>query len=358
MNILFVNATKSWGGIKTWMLEIADFLSQRGHNAVFVCRERDLLIEECAKRDLKCYPICFGTDFSPGTIRCFSNIFKTEQTEVVITNISKGVRTAGVAARLEGIAHINRLGNYRDIKNTLKTKILYTLLVDKVFVPSRHLFEHFTTFPFLHEKLRWFHNAVTPPPFHLPQNTLVKFAIVAKLSKRKQVDKILQAFKRVEDLPWELHIGGDGPELDNLKVLNRELQMEHRVHFACKHDPHGFSKVDPYEFLQDKDVGILYSTREGLPFSIVEYMALSCAVIASNIDGIPEIVAHGVDGLLVDPDHIDELEKTIRVLITDSKKREELMQKGYEKVQRQFNQATIFARVEEEIRQTIKTLKR
>jgi glycosyltransferase involved in cell wall biosynthesis len=357
MNLLFVNATKSWGGIKTWMLEIADFLKRRGHHVVFVCRERDLLIEECAKRSLKCYPIRFGTDFSPGTIWRFLKIFKAEQTEVVITNISKGVRTAGVAAKLKRIVHINRLGNYRDIKNTVKTRILYTLLVDRVFVPSRHLFDHFAQFGWLRKKLRWFYNAVTPPPFQMPHNRIVQFAIVAKLSKRKQVDKVLQAFRRIQDLPWELHIGGDGPELENLQKLVYELRLEPRVHFACEHDPDGFSKVDPYTFLKDKDVGILYSNREAFGISLIEYMALSCAVIASNIDGIPEIVEHGVDGLLVDPYNMNELEKAIRVLLTDSKKREELTQRGYEKVQRQFNQGTIFARVEDEILETLKTVK-
>lgn len=353
MNILFVNATKSWGGIKTWMLELGDFLSRRGHNVAVVCRENDLLISECAKRSLKCHPIHFGPDFSPGTIWRFSNVFNTEQTEVIVSNISKGVRTAGMAAKLKGIAHINRLGNYRDLKNTLKSRILYNLLVDRVFVPSQHLFDHFAQFPFLREKLRWFHNAVTPPPFQMPHNKIVKFAIVAKLSKRKQVDKVLQAFSHIGDLAWELHIGGDGPELEHLQTLTRELQLEQQVHFACKHDPEGFSKVDPYEFLKDKDVGILYSKREAFGIAILEYMALSCAVIASNIDGIPEIVEHDVDGLLVDPYNLEELQNAIRVLIPDSQRREELTQKGYEKVQRQFNQETIFARIEEEIQQTI-----
>ncbi len=353
MNILFVNATKSWGGIKTWMLELAGFLSQREHDVALVCRENDLLITECAERNLTCYPIRFGTDFSPGTIRWFFNTFKTQKTEVVITNISKGVRTAGVAAKLRGVAHVNRLGNYRDLKNSLKSRLLYTLLVDKVFVPSQALLKHFARYDFLRLKLRAFPNAVIPPPFAMPHNSPVRFAIVAKLSKRKQVHKVLQAFSHTKDLPWELHVGGFGPELANLKKLSQELQLEQRVHFTCQDDSAGVSRVNPYEFLKDKDVGILYSTREGFPFSLVEYMALSCAVIASGIDGIPEIITHNADGLLVDPHNIDELEQAIRLLVNNPQHREELIRKGYKKVQYHFHQETVFARVEEEIRQTI-----
>lgn len=336
------------------MLELAGFLSRRGHNVALVCRENDLLLAECAKRNLTCYPIQFGIDFSPKSIRWFLKTFKNQKTDVVLTNISKGVRTAGVAAKLKGIAHINRLGHYRDLKNTLKSRLLYTLLVDKVFVPSRNLFDHFAQYDFLRRKLRAFPNAVIPPSFALPRNSQVKFAIVAKLSKGKQVDKVLQAFSRLKDLPWELHIGGFGPELANLKKLSQDLQLGQRVHFACnEEDPTGTSKVNPYEFLQDKDVGILYSNREAFGFSIIEYMALSCAVIASNIDGIPEIITHNADGLLVDPHNIDELEQALRLLITEPQRREELIRKGYEKVQRHFHQDTVFARVEEEIRRTI-----
>jgi len=345
MNILFINATKSWGGIKTWMLQLANFLSQRGHNVAIVCRQNDPLIAKCATRNLKCYPIHFGMDFSIGTIWRFFKLFKAEHTEVVITNISKGVRTGGLAAKLKRLAHINRLGDVRDLKNTLKSKLIYTLLVDRVFVPSQSLFDHFVQYDFLRLKLRMFHNAVTPPPLAIPRNSPTKFAIVAKLSKRKQVDKVLQTFHRIEDLPWELFIGGFGSELENLKELAQNLKLEQHVHFA--------GKVEPYEFLKDKDVGILYSTREGFPYSLVEYMASSCAVIASNIDGIPEIVSHNVNGLLVDHQKIDDLEQAVRLLINDPEQREDFIRKGYETVQNQFSQEKIFARVEEEICQTI-----
>lgn len=356
MNILFVNATGGWAGIKTWMLELADFLSRREHNVAIVCREKDLLITECAKRNLKCYPLHFGMDFSLRTIWWFLKIFETQRTEVIVTNVSKGIRTAGVAAKLKGIAHINRLGNYRDVKNTLKSRLLYNLLIDTVIVPSQGLFDFFTQYDFLRSKLRHFPNAVIPPLLSISHNSPIKFAIVANLSKRKQVDKVLQVFSRLKELPWELHIGGDGPEFEYLRTLTQKLYMEQRVYFLNNNTTAGFHKVDPYEFLKDKDVGILYSTREGLPNVLLEYMAMSCAVIASDIEGNREIVTHNENGLLVDPHNPDELEKAIRLLIKEPQRKNALIQKGYEHVQKHFHQDCVFARVEEEIRQTISRL--
>lgn len=346
MNIVFVNSTKSWGGIKTWMLELGQFLAQRGHQVALVCRRQDApLVGACENRCLPCVPIHFGSDFSPVSIAWFYHFFRTHQTEVVVTNVSKDLRTAGVAARLRGMAHINRLGNARDLKNTLKARFLYTLLVDRVFVPSQSLYDHFSHYGFLQSKLRRFHNALIPPPFSLPQNAVVKFALVVKLSPRKQVDKVLQVFHRLQDCSWELHIGGSGPELEALQTLTRKLHLEQRVFFA--------GQINPYEFLPDKDVGLLYSTDEGLSYALVEYMGMSCAVIASNVGGTPELVEHEVSGLLVDPFRLDDLEQAIRRLIHDPHQREMLARNGYDRVCSLFNQQTIFAQIEAEIQRTI-----
>jgi glycosyltransferase involved in cell wall biosynthesis len=327
------------------MINLADFLARRGHHVTVVCREHDALVVECRKRRIPCHPIQFGMDFSPKTMMWFWKLFKKEHTEVVMTNISKGFRTGGIVAKLKGVAHINRVGAPGDLKQTLKTRLFYTFGVNCVFVCSQFLFDYFASQDFLRHKLRWFHNALIVPDLKIVRNSPVKFAIVAKLSKPKQVDKVLQVFARIMDVPWELHIGGFGEELEPLQQLARELHIQQHVHFA--------GKVHPYEFLDDKDAGILYSSEEAFGYSVIEYMACSCAVIASNTGGIPEIVTPDVDGLLVDPHDPDTLEAAIRLLITNVERREELIHKGYETVQHRFTREAIFPHVEAEIQRTI-----
>lgn len=347
MNILLITAARTWGGVKTWMLALAEFLSERGHNAAIVCREGDRLQIESEKRNLKCYPVRFGMDFSLKAIWNFCRLFNVEATDIIITNISKELRTAGVAAKLRRVKHINRLGAYSDIKKNVKNRLLYNLLVDAVFVPSRSMLDFFLQYDFLKHKLHMFHNAVKVPALHIASHPIIKFAIVAKLSKRKQVDKVIQTFNRIQDLSWELHIGGFGPELETLQILSQELHLQDRIHFTAE-------KIDPYEFLRDKDVGILYSASEPFGISIIEYMAMSCAVIAANVDGIPEIIEQNVDGILVNPQILSELEEAIRLLIVDSQRREDLIRKGHKKVQTRFNREVIFTRIEQELQEMIK----
>ena len=62
-------------------------------------------------------------------------------------------------------------------------------------------------------------------------------------------------------------------------------------------------------FYGTKTSRISYSSSEGLSIAIIEYLAMSCAVIVSNVGGTPEIITHNVDGLLVDSHNLDELEQ-------------------------------------------------
>ena len=346
MNIVFVNSTRGWAGVKTWTINLAEFLHRRGHHVMVICRENDGLVGECAARQIPCRQIDFGMDFSPKTMTGFWKLFAAERTECVITNISKGFRTGGIVAALKGIAHINRLGAPGDLKHDLKTRILYRLFVDRVFVCSQSLIDHFSQRSYLREKLRLFYNALTIPPLHIAGNNPLKFAIVAKLSKRKQVDVVLRVFARLQDLPWELHIGGFGEELETIKALRHSLGLESRV---CITE----GKVDAFAFLADKDVGILYSTEEGFPNALLEYMGCSCAAIASKVGGVPEILRDGENGLLVDPDRPDTLETAVRQLIADRELRDSLIREGYRTVQQGFTQQIIYPRVEAEIQRAI-----
>ena len=345
MNIVFVNACENWAGIKTWMREVAAFLDRKGHDVRIVCRDSDLFVQECKRLNLRCHPIHFGMDFSPQTILWFWRLFEHAHTDLVVTNISKEIRTAGIAAKMSGSAHVNRLGNYGDLKPTLKNRLLYNGLVDRVFVPSQGLQEHFSRVVFLRDNVRYFPNAVTPPPLNIRDNPCVKFAVVAHLSKRKQVDKILLAFSHLQELPWELHIGGNGPEFEALKKQAMTLDLAKRVYF--------FGEVNPSQFLQDKDVGILFSTQEGFPNVLVEYMAMSCAVIASDLPGTREIIASNSEGILINHQDVAALEQAIRDLIVDSQRRNALTRQGYEKVRTSFHQEIIYPRIEQEFERII-----
>ncbi|MEM8891517.1 MAG: glycosyltransferase family 4 protein, partial [Bacteroidota bacterium] len=76
---------------------------------------------------------------------------------------------------------------------------------------------------------------------------------------------------------------------------------------------------------------------EGISNSILEYMAMSKAVIASSGGGTDEIVVHGKTGYLVQPSQVGELAGRIHELLDNQALRDEMGKKGYKRVYEHFN---------------------
>jgi glycosyltransferase involved in cell wall biosynthesis len=346
LNIVFANATQSWGGIKTWMVQLSSFLQRRGHHVRFVCREHDRLLEVLAAENVSCQGLHFGADYAPRSIQFFRHLFQAQETQVLVTNISKELRTAGVAARWQGgLLHVNRLGLPGDLKHNWKNRLEYSQLVDQVVVPSKHLFDHFSQQPYLASKLHFFHNAVRDTEFiDKSADAEIKIAMVAVLSKRKQVDLLLQALQTLADLNWTLHVGGGGPERENLEALAAELGLRSRVHF------HGM--VEPYVFLRDKHIAVLNSQEESFSNALLEYMAASCAVISTVTGGTGEVLQDGENGLAVSGKPDGSLEAALRRLLTDRDLRNSLAHAGHARVMRYFSQSTIYGQIEEHLQRS------
>jgi len=76
---------------------------------------------------------------------------------------------------------------------------------------------------------------------------------------------------------------------------------------------------------------------DGIPVSLMEAMAAGKAVVAAAISGIPEIVKHEVNGLLVDAAYPQRIEAAVRRLVEDAALRERIGQGGRETVRQRFD---------------------
>jgi glycosyltransferase involved in cell wall biosynthesis len=94
-------------------------------------------------------------------------------------------------------------------------------------------------------------------------------------------------------LPVQLVILGTGDREASLRAMVTEKQMETFVTFA------GFQR-NPWRYIARADVFALSSRYEGFGNVIVEAMACGVPVVATSSPGTREIVADGIDGLLVD----------------------------------------------------------
>jgi glycosyltransferase involved in cell wall biosynthesis len=78
------------------------------------------------------------------------------------------------------------------------------------------------------------------------------------------------------------------------------------------------------ELYRRADLFVLPSFEEGLPVVLMEAMSMQVACVATHVAGIPELIRHGLDGLLVAPSDTAGLAQAILELIRDPELRRRL----------------------------------
>jgi len=128
--------------------------------------------------------------------------------------------------------------------------------------------------------------------------------------------------------------------------LNGELQqMAQRLGIADKVLFLG-KRGDISNLLRIADICVLPSLSEGMSNSILEYMAASKPVIATNVGGNPELIQNGVNGLLVEKEDTQQLKDALWLLINDAEKGWEMGAAGYALAKREFSMSAMFKRYE------------
>ncbi len=118
---------------------------------------------------------------------------------------------------------------------------------------------------------------------------------VGRLAPEKNYGMLLRAFAALPAGPSTpvLVFLGDGSEREALESEARGLGVFERTRFA------GWQN-DVARLLPAFDVFALSSTAEGLPLALLEAMSLGIPVVSTRVGDIPDVVQHGVDGLLAD----------------------------------------------------------
>lgn len=125
--------------------------------------------------------------------------------------------------------------------------------------------------------------------------------IIARLTPQKAHDVLFEAVARRTDLSEAFVIVvGDGERREELQRLAASLGIESRVRFLG-------ARRDLGNMLAGIDVFAMPSLWEGLPLSLVLAMGRGLPVVATRVAGIPEVVQHGVNGLLVPPGDVAAL---------------------------------------------------
>jgi glycosyltransferase involved in cell wall biosynthesis len=129
---------------------------------------------------------------------------------------------------------------------------------------------------------------------------------VGRMSSEKGVDFIIKAMpeilRRRQDIL--LKIGGDGPEIENLKQLASDLKVSDSVEFLGRIE----HETELPKLYQTSDV-LIGSISAG--FSLIEGMACGLPAVCGNVEWHPEVIQDGINGYLTNPYSPEDFAKAI-----------------------------------------------
>jgi glycosyltransferase involved in cell wall biosynthesis len=144
---------------------------------------------------------------------------------------------------------------------------------------------------------------------------VLTFVMIARLLREKGVSEYLEAVALVkQEFPAARFILVGGADTHNPTSLSPQ-----DVQAIARNDLVQWmgEVADVRPFIEASHVVVLPSYREGVPRSLLEGAAMARALLATDVPGCREVVAHGVNGLLVPPRDAQALAAAMRSLLLD-----------------------------------------
>jgi glycosyltransferase involved in cell wall biosynthesis len=184
----------------------------------------------------------------------------------------------------------------------------------------------------------------------LPGQQGLRIVCVANLRPQKDHQNLLQAMRLVlKEVPHAhlLLVGlpGEMSYVDQVRQTMEQDSLKDRVTWL------GLRR-DVHAILRSCDVGVLSSSSEGLPLSLLEYGMTGLSVVTTDVGQCAEVLDHGNAGVLVPANDSTKLGQALVDLLKDDPRRRELGRRLQDRVRDQYGERQILQRITE-IYQTI-----
>ncbi len=271
----------------------------------------------------------------PSTVRRLRELVTQQSIDTVFSFLVHANAVASIAARkLPGVRFVQSIQTTQPYPRWHWIVQKWTQgAADKVVVPSpsaaRVAYE-WSDVPT--EKITIIPNAVDVNPARLPQRRddgNVHIGFLGRLDPVKRIPDLIDAMSLL-DPRFVLDVFGDGAQRASIQRIIRDKGLAERVRL------HGVS-AQPQVAISGMHVLVLPSEAEGFGLVLIEAMAQGVPVVATDVDGIRDVVTHDVNGLLVPVGSPQALAEAIRRIADDADVRGRLIANGTKTVQERFS---------------------
>ena len=152
---------------------------------------------------------------------------------------------------------------------------------------------------------------------------------------------------RIQGLDVELVLVGDGPDQRCSETCPRQPALPKPSCSRAVHQPEVAQILANADILAAPSVPTPDGRREGIPVALMEGMACRLPVVASEVSGIPELVRHAHNGLLIAPGSVEMLANALHSLALDPGLRTRLGSAARRTIEAEFDIKASAARLTE-----------
>jgi glycosyltransferase involved in cell wall biosynthesis len=283
-------------------------LPSQGYDMALVCVKPDEFPAQRQTRDVPLYyaPMKGRVDLRP--VRAIARLIRDGRFDIVHSHTPRSALLADVAARLTGATHVYHLHSptavdtaYRWVNAKVERASLRG--VATVIAVSESLGRYAVDHGVPADRVVVVHNGVPTPGSLIPRptpNGPWTLGIVARFRPRKGLEVLFEALALLRFRGHDIRLRAIGL-FDTPEYEIAIRAMEARLGLTGWIEWRGF-RSDVNAELAAVDLFVLPSLfGEGLPMAVLEAMAVGLPVISTRVEGVPEAVRDGVDGLICDP---------------------------------------------------------
>lgn len=351
-NIAQVCSSPSWGGLEIHVAILSQWLIEAGHQITVFCRPGSPLDRDCRRRAIPVLPFAPAGYLDVCAVRRLRRQMEASAIDLVHAHYAQDLWIIAPALRRRGkraLIFIKHIGTSKPKRDPLHRWIYGR--VDHVIAISRVIEENLlATHPLQRSQVSIIHHGLDLREFQRDEESrrrirrewgIAETEILVGTAGRLQAGKGHLEFLDMAAAITARHddarfvIVGEatrGEEERSRAILERRaaLGLEEQVLMP------GFRRDMP-QVLAAMDIFAFPSRAEAFGLVLIEAMAAGTAVISTRSDGILDIIEHGQNGLLFDPQQPDEFTALVERLIQEREYREMLGSNGRASVEQRFS---------------------